>query len=167
MKNLFLPLLLIFFYLIGNAFAIEKIVYLDLDYILSNSNKGKNILSDLDKKNNENIKILKSKEEILKTEEENLLKQKNIISNEAYNEKVKNLKNKVNIFRSEKNQLVTEFKKNRENKINDFIKIVDNILGEYVKANSIDLVLNKKDIIMGKNSFNITEEILKKVNELK
>ena len=166
MKNLFLSLL-IFFYLIGNAFSIEKIVYLDLDYILSNSNKGKNILSDLDKKNNENIKILKSKEEILKTEEENLLKQKNIISNEAYNEKVKNLQNKVKIFRSEKNQLVTEFKKNRENKINDFIKIVDNILGEYVKANSIDLVLNKKDIIMGKNSFNITEEILKKVNELK
>ena len=166
MKNLFLPLL-IFFYLIGNAFAIEKIVYLDLDYILSNSNKGKNILSDLDKKNNENIKILKSKEEILKTEEENLLKQKNIISNEAYNEKVKNLQNKVKIFRSEKNQLIAEFKKNRENKINDFIKIVDNILGEYVKANSIDLVLNKKDIIMGKNSFNITEEILKKVNELK
>ena len=166
MKKFFLPLL-IFFNLIGNAFAIEKIVYLDLDYILSNSNKGKNILSDLDKKNNENIKILKSKEEILKTEEENLLKQKNIISNEAYNEKVKNLQNKVKIFRSEKNQLVTEFKKNRENKINDFIKIVDNILGEYVKANSIDLVLNKKDIIMGKNSFNITEEILKKVNELK
>ena len=166
MKNIFLSLL-IFFYLIGNAFAIEKIVYLDLDYILSNSNKGKKILSDLDKKNNENVKILKSKEEILKTEEENLLKQKNIISNEAYNEKVKNLQNKVKIFRSEKNQLVTEFKKNRENKINDFIKIVDNILGEYVKANSIDLVLNKKDIIMGKNSFNITEEILKKVNELK
>ena len=166
MKNLFLPLL-IFFYLIGNAFAIEKIVYLDLDYILSNSNKGKNILSDLDKKNNENIKIIKSKEEILKTEEENLLKQKNIISNEAYNEKVKNLQNKVKIFRSEKNQLIAEFKKNRENKINDFIKIVDNILGEYVKVNSIDLVLNKKDIIMGKNSFNITESILKKVNELK
>ena len=166
MKKFFLPLL-IFFNLIGNAFAIEKIVYLDLDYILSNSNKGKNILSDLDKKNNENIKILKSKEEILKTEEENLLKQKNIISNEAYNEKVKNLKNKVKIFRSEKNQLLTEFKKNRENKMNDFIKIVDNILGEYVKANSIDLVLNKKDIIMGKSSFNITEEILKKVNELK
>ena len=166
MKKFFLPLL-IFFNLIGNAFAIEKIVYLDLDYILSNSNKGKNILSDLDKKNNENIKILKSKEEILKTEEENLIKQKNIISNEAYNEKVKNLQNKVKIFRSEKNQLFTEFKKKRENRINDFIQIVDNILGEYVKANSIDLVLNKKDIIMGKNSFNITEEILKKVNELK
>ena len=68
--------------------------------------------------------------------------------------------------RSEKNKLVKEFKKNRQNRINDFIKIVDSILAEYVKFNSIDLVLNKKDIIMGKNSYNITDEILKKVNEL-
>jgi len=146
--------------------AIEKIVYLDLDYILSNSNKGKEILLDLEKKNTENINILNSKEEILKNEEEDLLKQKNIISTEVYNEKVKNLQNKIKIFRSEKNKLVKEYKKNRETKINDFIKIVDNILGEYVKTNSIDLVLNKKDIIMGKNSYNITGEILKKVDEL-
>ena len=166
MRNSFLLILLIFFSFTSNVLAIEKIVYLDLDYILSNSNKGKEILSELDKKNIENIKILKSKEEILKNEEEDLLKQKNIISTEVYNEKVKNLQNKIKIFRSEKNKLVKEFKKNRETRINDFIKIVDNILGEYVKTNSIDLVLNKKDIIMGKNSYNITEEILKKVNEL-
>ena len=166
MRNSFLLILLIFFYFTSNALSIEKIVYLDLDYILSNSNKGKDILSDLEKKNTENINILKSKEETLKKEEENLLKQKNIISIEVYNEKVKNLQNKIKIFRSEKNKLVKEFKKNRETRINDFIKIVDNILSEYVKINSIDLVLNKKDIIMGKNSYNITGEILKKVDEL-
>ena len=164
MRNSFL--LFLFFYFTSNALAIEKIVYLDLDYILSNSNKGKEILLALDKKNTENMNIIKSKEEILKNEEEDLIKQKNIISSEAYNEKVKNLQNKIKIFRTEKNQIVKEFKKNRESKINDFIKIVDNILGEYVKVNSIDLVLNKKDIIMGKNSYNITQEILKKVNEL-
>ena len=164
MRNSFL--LFLFFYFTSNALAIEKIVYLDLDYILSNSNKGKEILLALDKKNTENMNIIKSKEEILKNEEEDLIKQKNIISSEAYNEKVKYLQNKIKIFRTEKNQIVKEFKKNRESKINDFIKIVDNILGEYVKVNSIDLVLNKKDIIMGKNSYNITEEILKKVNEL-
>ena len=164
MRNSFL--LFLFFYFTSNALAIEKIVYLDLDYILSNSNKGKEILLALDKKNTENMNIIKSKEEILNNEEEDLIKQKNIISSEAYNEKVKNLQNKIKIFRTEKNQLVKEFKKNRESKISDFIKIVDNILGEYVKVNSIDLVLNKKDIIMGKNSYNITQEILKKVNEL-
>ena len=165
MKRFFF-IIFIFFCFINNSHSIEKIVYLDLDFILSNSNKGKEILLNLDKKNKDNIKLLKSKEDELKKEEENLIKQKNILSIEVYNEKVKNLQNKIKTFRIEKDQLVQEFKKTRETKINDFIKIVDNILGEYVKSNSIDLVLNKKDIIMGKNSYNITNNILKKVNEL-
>ena len=48
--------------------------------------------------------------------------------------------------------------------INKFIKLVDEILGEYVQKNAIDLVLNKKDILMGKNKYNITNEILELVN---
>ena len=166
MKRFFF-IICIFFYCISNSYSIEKIVYLDLDFILSNSTKGKDILLNLDKKNKKNIDLLKSKEELLKKEEENLIKQKNILSDEAYKKKVQSLQDKISNYRSQKNQLVEEFKKTRESKINDFIKIVNNVLEEYVKANSIDMVLNKKDIIMGKNSYNITETILKKVNELK
>ena len=165
MKRFFL-IIFIFFYFINNSHSIEKIVYLDLDYILSNSNKGKEILLNLDNKNKKNIDLLKSKEELLKNEEEKLIKQKNILSDEAYKKKVQSLQEKINIYRSQKDQLVKEFKKTRESEINDFIKIVNNVLEEYVKVNSIDIVLNKKDIIMGKNSYNITENILKKVNEL-
>ena len=43
---------------------------------------------------------------------------------------------------------------------------IDNVLREYVEKNSIDLVLNKKDILIGKNNYNITNEILKIVNNL-
>ena len=167
MKNFYFIFILIFFILTNYSISAEKIVYLDLDYILSNSNKGKEILQELEKKNKENIKLLKSKEEILKKEEENLIRQKNILSKDVYNEKVVKLQKKIKIFRSEKDQLVEDFKKSRETNINNFIKIVDGILGEYVKNNSIDLVLNKKDIIMGKSSNNITKNILKRVNELK
>ena len=91
-------------------------------------------------------------------------KQKNIISPEAYNEKLTNLRKQIKQFRSEKDKMVTEFKKTREIKINEFIKLIDKLLGEYVEKNSIDLVLNKKDILMGQNNYNITEEILKIVN---
>ena len=166
MKRFFF-IILIFFYFINNYYSIEKIVYLDLDFILSNSNKGKEILLNLDKKNKNNINLLKSEEESLKKEEEELIKQKNILSDEAYKKKLQSLQNKVSNYNAQKKQLVKEFKKIRETKINNFIKIVNNVLEEYVKANSIDMVLNKKDIIMGKNSYNITETILKKVNELK
>ena len=167
MKKLISILIIFFFYFTNHALSIEKIVYLDLDYILSNSNKGKKILLNLEKINKQNLNNLKSKEYLLIKEEKDLLKQKNIISTEAYNEKVKKIKEKINLFRLEKNQLANNYKKEREQKINQFINLVDKILKEYVTNNSIDLVFNKKDILIGKNSYNITNDILKKVNELK
>ena len=163
---------LIIFFLFNSFFSnlslsAEKIVYLDLDFILANSNKGKFILSNLEKLNKKNIEILKSKENLIKKEEKEIIKQKNIISNEAYNDKINNLKNKIKILREEKNKLAKDFTETRKTKINEFFKTIDKVLREYVENNSIDLVLNKKDILIGKNNYNITDEILKIVNELK
>ena len=165
MKNFFFKFFVIFVYLTGLSYSAEKIVYLDVDFILANSNKGKIILSNLEKKNNENIKILKSKEKILKEEEDKIVKQKNIISETVYIEKVNNLKIKIETFKKDKNKLVKNYNNFREKEMNNFIKLVDQILGDYVKKNAVDLVLNKKDILMGKNKYNITSEILDLVNK--
>ena len=94
-----------------------------------------------------------------------IIKQKNIISEDSYKEKVNNLKNKIDIFKKDKDKLVKNFNQLRQQEINEFIKLVDQILGEYVEKNAIDLVLNKKDILMGKNKYNITNEILELVNK--
>ena len=146
------------------SFAAEKIVYLDLDYLLANSNKGKSVLLSLENINKKNVQIFKEKENLLSKEEKKLIQQKNILSNEIYSEKVNDLKNKINIYREEKKTLITKFKKQREENINNFLKIVDKILAEYIKKNSIDLVLNKKDILMGRNNYNITDEIMNILN---
>ena len=147
------------------SYSSEKIVYLDVDFILANSDKGKIILSNLEKKNKENIKILQSKEKILKDEETEIIKQKNIISEVSYKEKVNKLKSKIDTFKMDKDKLVKNYNQLRQQEINKFIKLVDQILGEYVEKNAIDLVLNKKDILMGKNKYNITTEILELVNK--
>ena len=165
MKIFFLKYLTFFFLLTNVSYSIEKIVYLDIDFILSNSEKGKIILSNLEKKNQENIKILQSKETILKDEEIEIIKQKNIISENSYKEKVNKLKIKVDTFKKDKDELVKNFNKLRQQEINKFIKLVDQILGEYVEKNAIDLVLNKKDILMAKNKYNITKDILELVNK--
>ena len=165
MKCFFIKFFILFFLLTSLSYSSEKIVYLDVDFILANSEKGKKILSNLEKKNKENIKILQSKEKILKDEETQIIKQKNIISEVSYKEKVNQLKSKIDTFKKDKNELVKNFKQLREQEINNFIKIIDKILGEYVKKNGIDLVLNKKDILMGKNEYNITKEILDLVNK--
>ena len=51
-----------------------KVVFLDIDFVLSNSNKGKELLKQLEEKNNINVKELKSKEKILKDLEQDLKK---------------------------------------------------------------------------------------------
>ena len=165
MKIFFIKFFIIFFFLTSLSFSVEKIVYLDVDFILANSDKGKIILSNLEKKNKENIKILQSKEKILKDEETEIIKQKNIISEVSYKEKVNKLKSKIDTFKMDKDKLVKNFNQFRQQEINKFIKLVDEILGEYVEKNAIDLVLNKKDILMGKNKYNITNEIMELVNK--
>ena len=165
MKIFFIKFFTIFFFLTSLSFSVEKIVYLDVDFILANSDKGKIILSNLEKKNKENIKILQSKEKILKDEETEIIKQKNIISEVSYKEKINKLKSKIDTFKMDKDKLVKNFNQLRQQEINKFIKLVDEILGEYVEKNAIDLVLNKKDILMGKNKYNITNEIMELVNK--
>ena len=164
MKSFFIKFFIIFFFLTSLSNSSEKIVYLDVDFILANSEKGKLILSNLEKKNKENIKILQSKEKTLKDEEIQIIKQKNIISEDSYKEKVNQLKSKIDTFKKDKEGLAKNFNQLRKQEINKFIKLVDQILGEYVEKNAIDLVLNKKDILMGKNEYNITKEILDLVN---
>ena len=107
---------------------------------------------------------MEERKNLLNDEEKKLLQKKNILTNEIYSEKLKNLKNQIKNFNDEKNTIAKNFQKQRQEKINNFLKIVDKILAEYVKKNSIDIVLNKKDILMGKNNYNITNDIMLIIN---
>ena len=163
---MFLKLLKIIIILVitSPAFSQEKIVYLDLDFIFANSIKGKNIQKELKNIDLENINILKEKENELKSEENKILSQKNILSDDTYNEKVNNFKKKLDSFRLEKDRMVKGFDKTRKTKLDEFILEINDIVEKYVEKKSIDLVLNKKHILMGKNKYNITNEIMNILN---
>ena len=156
--------ILIFLLVSLPVYSQEKIVYLDLDFIFANSIKGKKIQAELKNIDLENINILKEKENELKSEENNILSQKNILSDETYNQKVNNFKKKLDNFRLEKDSLVKGFDKTRKTKLDEFILEINDIVEKYVEKKSIDLVLNKKHILMGKNKYNITNEIMDILN---
>ena len=46
-----------------------------------------------------------------------------------------------------------------------FVKLINPILAEYSKNNTIDLIVDKKNIIIGKNSLDITNDILIIIDE--
>jgi hypothetical protein len=76
----YLVLIILFIFEFTTLAKANNVVYIDMNYILSNSTHGKSILEELDKKNLKNISKLESKEIILKELQKNITNQKNILS---------------------------------------------------------------------------------------
>ncbi len=162
--KLFLKINILIFILINTSFANDKIVYLDINYILTNSEKGKIIFQQLDKKNKNNVLELEKKENILKSKEKNLEIKKNILSESELKKQIEDLKIQIIQFKKEKEKLVKEFNNYKKKEISSLMQEINPIISEYVKEKSIDLVLDKKNILIGKTSYDITSNVLVLVN---
>ena len=165
MRNLFIIISIFFLYTTYLYSKEGRIVYLDMDLLMSKSLAGKSINTQIKNNNNKNIKKLKKIEDEIKKEDENISSQKNILSKEELNKKVSKLNLKIENYRNMIN-------KNKENNKNSKIiatkKLVaklNPILSEYSEKNSISLIFQKRDIIIGKNNLNITDDIIKILDE--
>jgi outer membrane protein len=67
-------------------------------------------------------------------------------------------------FKKEKNNFDNDINEERIMKINKLLQQLNSILSSYAVENSIDLIIKKKDIIIGKSSLDITEDIMKIFN---
>jgi len=157
-------IILLFLKFTSFAYANNDIVFIDMNYVLSNSIQGKLILNELEKKNESNLSILESREKLLKELENDINKQKNIISDAELKKKIDNLKNKITLFKKEKKELVKEFNNLKNIEITKIMEKINPLVSDYVKENSISIVLDKKNVIIGKKNHDITLEILELVN---
>mgnify|MGYP001276247161 FL=1 len=60
--------------------------------------------------------------------------------------------------------MANDFKSMQNNEISSVLKKINSAIQEYMNNNSIELVLDKKNIFVGKVSSDITEKILTEVN---
>ena len=156
----------LFFYLFiyTNSFAEEKIVYLDINFLLIESDAGKYINSELKKINDNNIIEFKKIENSIKNEEVKLLKQKNILKDDEFNSKVNLLREKYKSYQELENTKNNDLKTLRDNAAKQLLKIINEILSEYSTKNKISLIIEKKNIIIGKTELDITKNILVLLN---
>jgi len=165
MKNFFLSIFTIIIFFTNTAFCEEKILFIDMDRVISTSNSGVSILEQLNKLNKENILFFNKEEKVLKEKEVKLISQKNIISEADFNNKVNELKIEINAYNQKKNKMINIFKKLKVDNTNKISKSINEILVEYSKDNSISFILQKKNLIIGKTEFDITDKIIKIVNK--
>ena len=162
-KSLIILILIIF--LNENVAAQEKIKYINLDLIIKNTNAGKLILENLENKKNENIKSFKIKEDKIIKDEQDLVAKKNILSQEEFNSKLAKLKKNLKAYKDEKQNKINEFEKNKKQLINNFFKQITPLIEDYVKNNSIDLVVSKNNVFMASKKLDITNDIIQIIDE--
>ena len=158
---------IIIFYLLlfSNLYADININFIDVDKAINLSKPGKSLLKQLDKLNKENKSNIIKEEEIIKTKENKLIAQKNIISAEEFQSSVSKLRNEIDKHNKDKRKIFSDFEKIKIDNMNKFLKEMNNVLIKYSEENEISIILKKKDLVIGKTTLDITNDVIKIIDK--
>ncbi len=162
MKNIFF---IIFFVFFTNSTFAKNIVYLDIQFLIDNSTLGikyKEEILAIQTKINSDLKI---KQTSIKEKEIELNNQKNVLKKDEFNKKLKNLDKMIIEYRKFNNEQIKIIQNKKKLYSDEILKIINPILTDYVEKKNIDIVIEKKNVIVGIKTLDITKDMLKKLNE--
>ena len=157
--------ILIFFLNITQTNSNEPIAYIDMDFIIQNSEIGKKTLDSIKILNDKNINVLKKKEKILKDLESKIISKKNIISKDNFDKEVLLLKDKANKFKQEQSKMVEDFNNYKKRELDGILNKISPIINAYMEKKSVKILLDSKNILIGRSNLNLTNEVIKEINE--
>ena len=156
--------LFFFFINLPNTNA-SDVVYVDLDFLLKKSTIGNKILFELNEENDKLQLKFEKKEIELNNEQNEIKKIKNVISNEEYNNKISLFKKKINLYNEEKNKEIREFENKKNNELDKFFKLLNKVMTDYMKNNSIEVIFDKSSIVIANQKNDISQKILEIINQ--
>ncbi len=159
-------IIFIFFFLnINLAYGNSDIAYINIQYILLNSDIGKYYNKILFNSENENKKKLEKIQSDLKLMEQEIKDKKNILKKEELNQKIKSLNSSFVQFKNTRNDLNNELINKKKKYTKEVINILNPILTKYVEDNSILILFDKKNIVVGKKTLDITNDLIILLNK--
>ena len=148
-----------------HVLAEQKIVVLDMKYVLNKSKAGSGAQLFLKNKFNDDAKNFVNLEKDLKQEEKKLLEAKSSLSKEDYKEKSDQLRKKVIKFQKDRRASLDKTGELRMKAKTTLLKELTPILDKYIEENKISIVIDKKNMIGGLNEFDITNVIVEKLDK--
>ena len=145
----------------------NNLAVIDIESIVNKNNEYIELIKNIEKdKFNHKLK-LQEKELEIQGEYKNIQDSKIILNEEEYVKLINEYNIKLNNF----NEEIKIFNNHYESQVSKYRDLIINktlnIIKEYALSNELDLILDSKNYIMASNSINITEVVLKKVNNLK
>jgi len=164
-----LYLVLIFFSLSFNVLKAEnKVFYIDIDYVLTNTLAGKSLLNTLKKEEESKINKYRLDDENFKNKEKKILAKKNLISKEEISKQMKILQVEFQEYRKEKINEIDKFKQKKNRNILNFLNLINPIIEKYMVDNSISILLDKKNVFIASKDNEITYNLIELIdNQIK
>ena len=155
-------ILVIFFSVlsINSIKANDKISYVNMDYLISNTIAGRSLLENLKKEEKLKVDKFKISDEDFKKKEKKILAKKNLVTNEEINKELRSLQIEFQNYRKNKIKEIDELKAKRNKNILNFIKLVNPIIEKYMSDNSIAILLDKKNIFIASKNYDITKNLI-------
>ena len=163
MKLIKKTFLILFFCIASYNLNAELPYIVNFKYILNESEAGKKAQSFLKSKLENGLK--NQKESKIQEEEKKIIQQKKLITPEEYKKKVSELRKKVSSLQQERNKLLDSVSKQRTKARSEILKNLNPILKDYMKEKKIRMVVDNKSILLADESLNITQDIIKILNQ--
>ena len=139
--------------------------FVDFRYVLNEGVAGKKAQTDLKKRLEKNLKEFQAKEKTLQESEKKIIQQKKIITPEEYKKKVQELRSQVSKLQTDRNKFLKIISEQRQKAKNELLKNVNPIIENYMKSKGINMVIDKRNILVASQNFDITKEVIKLLNE--
>ena len=161
-------LFLIFFLILSSSplrSAELKLAYLDMNIIINQSVLGRSLNKKSNIKNNKISEDFIKKEKKFIEEKKTLMAKKNILEANDYQKMVLEFNTKATEYENYKRNTIKSLSNERLAQTQKFLNKITKVLAEYSDENSIDLIIQKKNIIIGKKELDITQDFLVIVNK--
>ena len=163
--NIKLIFFLIIFTKLLTSIAWSQIVYINMEKLFNESIVGISLNKQISEINSLNEKKIKKLETEIKSKDENINSQKNILNEEELKKKIAKLNNKIKEYQTLLKQNKDNLNKKKIQGTNAILETLKPILSEYSEKNSISMVLQKQNVVIGKKELDITKDIILILNE--
>ena len=164
----FFFIIIFLFFSINSLNAEDKVSYINIDFVLTNTLAGKDLLDTLKKEEELIINKFKTSDNNFKNKEKKILAKKNLISKEEINKELKLLQVNFQKYRKDKIKEVDELKIKRNRNIVNFLNMINPIIEKYMADNSIYMLIDKKNVFIASKDYDITNNLIELIdNQIK
>ena len=142
-----------------------SVMVVDVQALLQNSKAAKMVRGQIEQKRNEYTKEISREEETLRTERDTLQRQQASMSPETLNKKGREFQQKVNDLDRDVQSKRAALEKSNNEALTRIQQSMLKIIADIARQRRANLVLQRTDLVLFDQSFDVTDQVMQKLDE--